>query len=351
MNIIKVSIENPVAVIVGVLLLTLFGAVALYNTPYQLSPNVDQPVISVETNWPGATPYEIERDIIEEQEQVLKGIPGLEEMESSSYNGRADINLLFELGTDLEEALLRVSNKLEEVEEYPENADRPAVNAQGTETSPVVWLSLKPNEGNTNHIFTYATFFEDEIRQHLERIPNVAGLWVSGGTPREMQVVVSPERLASHGVTIETVVNALRAENATVSAGTMGVGRRDYRIRTVAEFRSEEDIADVVLRADGQRRVTVGDVATVQFGYEKLTTPAMSDGKPAMSVGVSPEPNTNVLELTDALEQAVHELNEGKLKDAGIHLEWISDQRPYIRGAIDLVQHDVLYGGFLAVGV
>jgi len=349
MNIIKTSIENPVAVIVGVLLLTLFGGVALYNTPYQLSPRVEEPIIAVETTWPGATPYEIERDIIEEQEQVLKGIPGLIEMESSAYNNRADIRLRFNLGTNLEEALLRVSNKLEEVEEYPENVDKPSVNAEGTETSPVVWMVLRPNEGNPNHIFTYLTFFENEIRQHIERIPNVAGLWVSGGTPRQMHVKVDPERLASHGLTIDSVINALRAENANVSAGTLGVGRRDYRIRTVAEFRSVEDIENVVIRADGERRLVVSDVAEVEFGYEKLTTPAMSNGQPTMSVGVSPEPNTNILELTNNVEAAVNELNEGKLKEAGLHLEWVSDQRFYIEGAIELVKMDVLVGGILAV--
>lgn len=351
MNIIKFSIDNPVSVTVGVLLVTLFGVISLLRMPYQLAPRVEEPVIEVETIWPGATPYEIERDIVEEQEKVLKGIPGLYEMESSSYNNRASIDLRFTLDTRIDEALLRVSNKLDEVPEYPQNVDKPVVNAQGTETSPVVWMILRTREGNDANIYHYLTFFEDEVRQHFERIPGVADVWSSGGSAKQMQVLVKPYLLASHQLTIDAVVNALRAENANVSAGVLGVGRRDYRIRTVAEFRSVEDIKDVVLRSDGERRVTVGDVADVEVGYEKLTTPTYADGKPAISCGVSPEPGVNILELTDKVEQAFNELNEGKLKNAGLQLDWVSDQRPYINGAIELVRHDVIVGGLLAVAV
>ncbi|NUM53789.1 MAG: efflux RND transporter permease subunit [Candidatus Hydrogenedentes bacterium] len=351
MDIIKTSIENPVSVIVGVLLVTLFGVISLMRMPYQLAPRVEEPVIEVETFWPGATPYEIERDIVEEQEKVLKGIPGLYEMESSCFNNRASIDLRFTLGTEIEEALLRVSNKLDEVPEYPQNVDKPVVNAQGTETSPVVWMVLRPREGNPANIYEYLTYFEDEIRQHFERIEGVADLWSSGGTAKQMQVLVKPDLLAAHQLTIDSVVNALRAENANVSAGVLGVGRRDYRIRTVAEFRSVEDIRDVVLRSDGERRITVGDVANVEMGFEKLTTPTFADGKPAISCGVSPEPGVNVLELTDRVEQAFNELNEGKLKEMGLQLDWVSDQRPYINGAIELVRHDVVVGGLLAVAV
>ena len=121
MNPIQFSIEKPVTVIVGILLIVLFGVISLLKMPYQLSPSVTEPVISVQTIWPGATPYEIERDIIEEQEDVLKGIPGLIEMESSSFNGNGSVTLRFEVGTAVEEALLRVSNKLDEVPSYPEN--------------------------------------------------------------------------------------------------------------------------------------------------------------------------------------------------------------------------------------
>ena len=133
---------------VGIIIVVLFGWISLQRMPYQLSPTVIEPTITVTTTWTGATPYEIERDIIEEQEKVLKGIPGLMEMESSSFNTMGSITLRFRIGTDVDEALLRVSNKLNEVPSYPENVDKPIINATGAATSPVVWLILKATDDN-----------------------------------------------------------------------------------------------------------------------------------------------------------------------------------------------------------
>ncbi len=351
MDIIRFSIQNPVTVIVGVILIALFGLISLQKIPIQLSPNVERPVITVSTVWPGATPYEIERDIVEEQEKVLKGIPNLYELESDSYNGRSEITLRFDIGTDIDNALLRVSNKLSEVPEYPENVDKPVLNASGARTSPVMWMVLKTREGNTRDPYSYRTYLENEVRQYIERVDGVADLFIGGGVETEMHVRVSPEKLASYGLTIDAVANALRNGNANVSAGNLDVGRRDYRVRTVAEYRSTKDIENVVVVSDGEREVSVGDLATVEFGFERLDTPMISNGKRGIAVGVRPEPNANVLELTDNVEKVMNELNEGKLKRADVYLDLVNEQRPYIRGAIALLKQNILIGGILAVVV
>ncbi len=349
MDLVKLSIRKPVTVIVGVLLILLFGEISLFRMPYQLSPTVTEPEITVTTIWPGATPYEIERDIVEEQEEVLKGIPNLVEMESSSYNGQGEITLRFRVGTDVDEALLRVSNNLDEVPSYPENVEKPIINATGAATSPVIWNILKTNEGNPNHIYTYRTFFEDEVRQYLERVEGVADLFVGGGVEREMHVILEPTQLAAHGLTFDDVVNVLRAANINVSAGNLGVGRREYRIRTVAQFNTPEEIERVVVKTDGQRRITVKDVGQVKFGYEKTTVPILHNGTEGIAIGIQPEPGTNILDLTDRAEEAVNWLNENVLAPEDIHLEWVYDQRPYINGAIGLVKQNILIGGILAI--
>ena len=349
MDIIKFSIRNPVTVIVGVILVILFGAISLRGIPIQLSPNVQEPIITVTTVWPGATPYEVERDIVEEQEKVLKGVPGLNEMESIAANGRARVTVRFMIGMDIDDALLRVSNKLDEVRSYPENVDKPVINASGAESSPVVWLMLRTDEDNPRSAYTYRTYVENEVRQHLDRIDGVSELFIGGGTETEMHVVVHPEKLAAYGLTVDTVLNALRAENANVSAGNLAVGRHEYRVRTVAEYRSVADIEDVVVLSDGERDVRVRDLAEVRFGYEKLTTPVICDDRPGIVVGIRPEPNTNVLELTDRVEAVVKELNEGKLKRQHVHLDMVSEQRPYIRGALALLMQNIAIGGVLAV--
>ncbi len=351
MDFIKFSIFKPVTVLVGVILLLMFGTIALFKMPYQLSPTVTEPEIQVRTTWQGATPYELERDVIEEQEKALKGIPGLVTMESQCFNGIGEINLRFKVGTDTDTALLRVSNKLDEVPSYPENVDRPVLKATGSAASPVIWMVMKTLPGNERAIHTYFTFFENEIRQHIERVEGVADLFVFGGTEKQMQVTFDPVRLAAHGLTISDVIDTLRQENANVSAGTLGVGRRDYRIRTTSQFQTAADIERIVLTSTGQERTRLSDVASVAFGYQKLTASMMQNGVQGIAVGVQPEVGTNIIEMTDRLEEVVAGLNQGPMKSQAIFLDWVYDQRPYINGAIDLVQQNILIGGVLAVVV
>jgi HAE1 family hydrophobic/amphiphilic exporter-1 len=337
MDIVRFSIQKPVTVIVGIILVVLFGLIGLMSLPYQLSPTVIEPDITVTTR--------------EEQEEVLKGIPGLKEMESSSFNSQGEITLKFNIGTNVDDALLRVSNKLNEVAAYPENVEKPVITATGAATSPVIWMVLKATDDNPNSTYTYRTFFENNVRQYLERIEGVADLFIGGGTEKEMHIVVRPETLAAYGLTITDLIAILRAENINVSAGTMGVGRRNYRIRSVAEFKSPADIEEIVVQSTGQQRITVSDIARVRYGFDELTTAMLHLGKEGIAIGVKPEPDANILDLTDRVESVVNGLNAGTLKDAGVFLDWAYDQRSYIRGAISLVRRNIFIGGTMAAMV
>ncbi len=349
MNLISLSIRQPVTAIVGVILVLLFGLVSLQRIPVQLAPNVEEPVITVRTVWPGATPYEIESDIIEEQEEFLKGIPGLYEMESSARNGVGEITLRFRIGTDNDIALLRVSNKLDEVPEYPENVDRPIISASGAERSPVMWVMLQTTEGNDRPIETYLTFFENDVRQFFDRVPGVSDLFIGGGIETEMHVRADPERLARYNLTIDQVVTALQQDNSNISAGNLDVGRRAFRVRSVAEYRSPEEVEEVMLVSDGERFVRLADVAEVERGYERRTTPVISGEQRSIAIGVRPEPNTNILRLTDDVEAVINELNETLLPAQQLELVIVNEQRPYIRGSIELLQQNIAIGGALAI--
>ena len=349
MDPIKFSINDPVKVIVGVLVILLFGFIGLYRLPYQLSPSLEVPQITIRTVWTGATPYEIEREIIEEQEEVFKGIPNLVEMESTSSNNGGEITLKFKLGTNIDDVLLRVSNKLNEVRSYPQDVEKPVISATGAATSPIVWMMLKTTPDNPNSIYTYRTFFENEIKQYLERVDGVADLFVGGGSEKEMHIILKPEKLAAYGLTIGDVIKVLNAENVNISAGSMDVGRRDFRIRTVAEFQSVEDLENMVITSTGQKRIFLSDIATVRFGYAKVNAEIIHKGSEAIVTGIKPEPGTNILELTDRVEKVVNWLNAERLKPHRIYLHWGYDQRPYIRGAIKLVQTNILIGGTLAI--
>ncbi|WP_126379643.1 efflux RND transporter permease subunit [Desulfovibrio ferrophilus] len=351
MDIIRSSIDKPVTVLVGIILIVLFGLIGLFGLPYQLTPSVTEPEITVTTTWSGATPYEIERDIIEEQEDVLKGIPGLKEMDSTSKNSSGELTLKFKIGTDSDDALLRVSNKLNEVPSYPATADKPVITATGSAASPVIWIVLKALPDNKRPIASYKTLFEDRVRQHLERVEGVADLFIGGGTEQEMHVIVDPAKLAAHGLTIPDLIGVLQTENINISAGNMSLGSHEYRIRSVGEFKSPEQIEAVVIRSTGQQRVTVADVGRAEFGFERPVSAMMHNNEPGIAIGVKPETGANILEMTDRVHEVVKELNSGMLKENGIRMDWTYDQRPYINGAIGLVQQNIIVGSILAVTI
>ena len=347
MDLIKFSIKNPVTIIVSVLIVVLFGFISLDKLPYQLTPTVTKPEIKVTTRWAGATPYEIEREIIEEQEEALKSLNNLIEYESSSKDNYGEITLTFKLGTDLRAALQDVSNKLNEVSSYPNNVDEPVI--ETATASPVIWMMLQTQPENTRHIDEYKTFFEDEIKPIIRRVEGVAGTMGAGGREQQMQIVFDTNKLASYHLTIPQVIAILQNENIDVSAGIQNIERRAYRIRTVSKFTSPKDIENTILISNRDQKVIVADVAKVDFGYETPSTVAMFLGKDGIFLGVQPSSNTNIVQLTNDVEKVVQELNDGILKEQQLKIHWLYDQRPYIVGSVDLVKQNIMIGGILAV--
>jgi len=351
MDIIKFSIEKPVTTIVVVILIILFGFISLFGLSYQLTPNVSKPQITVTTVWPSATPYDIESEVINEQEDVLKGVSGLVSIESNSYNSMGEISLEFELGTDINDAMLLVSNKLDEVPSYPDNVNKPIITASGANTSPVIWTIIQSTEENPKTAPYYMTFFENEVRQYVERVPGVSDLLVFGGVEEEMHVLVDTDKMASYGLTFDDVIKVIGSENVNTSAGVMGAGRRNFRIRTTGEYTSPKEIEDTVIYSDGQIRVLMSDIAQVFRSYQKVDSAMMHNGIISIVMGVIPESGANILDMTDRVEKVVQELNDTVMKENNLHFNWVYDQRPYIQGSIDLVKRNIMIGAILAVAV
>ena len=166
MKIVKSAIERPVTTAVGVILILLFGFIALARIPVQLTPTVEKPLITVTTLWPGATPFEIEREIIEEQEEQLKSVQGLIKMESESLENQGRITLTFQTGTELEAALIRVSNRLEQVPEYPADAERPAIRTDDVMQNAIAWFMMIPTDVEDS-------FDGDIFNLYLDRVSGI----------------------------------------------------------------------------------------------------------------------------------------------------------------------------------
>jgi HAE1 family hydrophobic/amphiphilic exporter-1 len=354
MNLIKIAIERPIAVMAAVLMILMFGLVALKTIPIQLTPDVRKPVISVRTTWAGAAPAEIEREIINRQEEVLRGLEGLDEMSSRSRDSRGSISLEFSITQDMDKALLLVANRLDRVGDYPEEASQPTLDTAGSEDSPIAWFSLTRTGNNDRDIHSYGDYVEDVIQDRLERVTGVARVNVYGGTKRQMEVVVDPAKMARYGLTVPQVVNALKVANSSVSAGDIEEGKRRYVVRTESDLTSAAQIEAVVVRSIGDKqfggvaRVTIGDIAEVGFGYKKAGAIIRRLGSPAIAINTVREAGANVIETMDGIRQAVEELNTIFLPDEQLVLDQIYDETVYIKSAIDLVQQNIYIGGTLA---
>ncbi len=354
MNLIQYSIKRPTAVVAAVFMVVVFGYLSLQRIPIQLTPDVRKPVLSVTTFWGGGAPEEIEREIVNLQEEELRGVEGLAQMESSSRDGQAEITLEFEIGTDMNRSLLLVSNRLNQISDYPEEADEPSLDTAGLDDNPIAWFILSRAEGNTRPIASYGDFAEDVIQDRLERVPGVSRTNVYGGSESEMRVTVVPQKMARYGLTVPAVVNAMRAANASVSAGDVEEGKRRYVVRAEGEFETIDQVRNVVLTSEEDQlsgrigRVTVGDIADVRFATKEPRAAIRFLGYDALAVNAIRATGANVIETMEGIDEAIAELNQTALPEAGLELRQVYDETIYIKSAISLVQQNIWIGGTLA---
>jgi HAE1 family hydrophobic/amphiphilic exporter-1 len=325
------------------------GFLALTAVPVQLTPETDRPVVNVTTNWVGASPEEIEREIIEEQEDYLKSVEGVVKMESESYDGFGTVSMEFAVGTDLTGATVRVTNKLNEVRSYPENADRPVVSSSSRFDRSIAWFVVKSQgEAYVPHMLT---FVEDVVVPRLERVEGVANVNVFGGLEREIHITFDPELLASTGITIGELSAVLQSENRDISGGDFGEGKRRYIVRTVSRFTSPEDIEQTIVATRSGVNIRVGDVADVALAFQKPYAAVRHKGKEALAFNVQRRIGSNVLEVTEALMAQVAVVNEEILAPRGVVVENVYRETLYISAAVDKVFQNIFIGGFLAIAV
>lgn len=350
MGIIRFAIENPVKVTVAVILIVLFGLLSLFEIPIQLTPDVDRPVITVQTFWAGASPQEIESEIVDRQEEKLKSVTNLKKMTSTSRESEASIKLEFPVGVDKDIAYRDVSDKLRQVSNYPEEVDEPVMSATDAEmANTIAWMILYAEEGQD--IAHLKTFVEDQVKPQLERAEGVAEVSVYGGLDREIQVEVDAHLLAARGLTFRNVEAALRRQNINISAGTIAQGKRDYTYRTVGEYRNTEDIENTVIAYRDGGPILVRDVAKVIDGLKKQYAFVRSKGKYVLALPARRETGANVIDTMRNLKTQLASVNREILHPRGLGLELtqVYDETTYIWSAIWLVVRNIFFGGLLAV--
>ncbi len=358
MDPIRFAIENPVKVAVGVILVLLFGLIALTTVPVQLTPDIDRPVVTVRTTWPGRSPEEIEETILIQQESKLKTIQGLYKMTSRASLGRADITLEFNVGFDMSRALQEVSNKLDEVPSYPEDVNRPVIRASDTASDDAIAFALLRATKDPNYdIARFYDYADRYLKPTLERIEGVSEITIFGGRVHQVQVRVDPAAMAQRGITPDELRSTLRADNVNESAGDLPDGRLDVRFRVLGQYDSLEPLRKTVLKYDtAGAPIRIEDIAEVVLALEKKVYFNQNKGQPSMTVLIRREVGANILDIMDEARRRIDAMNApgGILRlfqndRYGLRLRLVIDDTYYIRKALALVRENLVLGGSLAV--
>lgn len=343
-------IRHGTLVAVVSLIVLVLGIVAASRIPVQMIPDLEVRTVSVETRWPGATPQDVEKDIVIEQERYLRNLPNLQRMTATAGNGFAEIELEFPFGVDVTQALIEVNNALSRVSGYPRNVDQPRIVASSFSANAFMHFSLAPLEGDPRrvNVLLMRDFVEDRVRPRMESIAGVSEVRVNGGLERQLQVLVDAEALAQRGLGLTDVRDAIRARNQDVSGGEVSAGKRRYLLRTVGRFQDPADLADLVLRRDGDSMVRLGDVAQVRQGHARLRFVSRFNGDPRLSLQVRRQPGSNVIDIKRAMLAEVAAINAEILHPAGMNLALNSDDVRYVEASIRNVWTNLAIGGVFA---
>ncbi len=318
--------------------------------PVQMFPDLEVRTVSIETAWPGATPQDVEKEILIEQERYLRTVPNLKRMVSSAETGRATIRLEFPFGVEINDALIRVNNALSQVPAYPENADEPRLATSSFSENAFMYYRLVARDGNPLglDLNLMQDFAEDNIRPRMERVPGVSRVDVSGGAPREVRIEVDATRLAERGITLSDLRDTVRARNRDASAGDIDSGKRRYLVRTLGRFETIDDVGDLILARRGDSIVRLSDVATVRLHHAELRSLSYTAGQRTLNLSVRREPGSNVIAIKRALTPVVDDLNRGMLARSGLELRLVNDDVKYVQASVYNVFQNLVLGAALA---
>lgn len=349
MNLTRAALKNPAAIIVIVALVMVFGLMSVFKLPIQLTPDIEQPQINISTGWPSAAPSEMESVIIEPIENVVKNTQGVTKVSTNIRRGFGNITLTFDVGADMQKAMLDVINNLNQAPPIPLDAMDPVVSAGGGRGGPnTASLMIKTLPDNpTQDLGKYQKLIEDVVRPRFSRIQGMGQVNLQSHRPRELRITFDPLRTASLGLSLSDISSTISRAN-DVSAGVANVGRRQYTVRFSGQY-DVSNLTEMIIGYSGERPIYLKDIATVEntlvdrFGFN------MRSGQPSYYFTLKRQNDANTVALLDEINIAVKELNEGPMKEAGLVIELSFDSSVHIRNALKLVQNNLGLGIVLAL--
>ncbi|MBX9746795.1 MAG: efflux RND transporter permease subunit [Hyphomonadaceae bacterium] len=339
MTLSDLSVRRPVLATVMSLVIIAFGAIAFTTLPLRELPDVDRPVVSVNTTYPGASAQVVENQITRPIEDQLSGIDGIDIITSTSRDGRSSVNIEFQLSRDIEDAANDVRNAVDRARgQLPADVDDPVIRKADADADPIIWFSLESTTLDPMALTDYADRY---VVDRLSVLDGVASITVGGGYRRALRIWLDTNALAARGLTVQDVENALRSQNVELPAGYVQSQERDYQVRVARAFETPEEFQRLPLRGGGGGGgaddviVRLGDVARVEIAPEETRRIFRGNGTPQVGLGIVRQSTSNALEVGRLVKAEVERIRAELPEGTNIVLTY--DATLFIERAIERV--------------
>jgi len=338
----RFAVQRRVTILMVVLAVAAFGAVSLTRLSVDLLPDIAYPSLTIRTEFPDTAPGEVENLVTRPIEEAVGVMRGLQEVHSITRSGTSEVTLQFGWGADMDDLSLEVREKLDRVL-LPEDAETPIVLRYDPSLDPILRLALT----GSDDLALLRRVAEKEVKEALETRDGIAAAEVKGGEEEEIQIDVDQGKLSAIGVTIEQVGQVLATSNVNRPGGRLESLENQYLVRTLNEFDSLKEIADLVITPSGRAPVRLSDVADVRWGAKEREEITRVNGKESVEIAVYKEGDANTVSAASAVMRALPFIRDDL--PPGMELTVLFDQARFIRRAVNEVRDSLLLGGLLAI--
>ncbi|MBE7557743.1 efflux RND transporter permease subunit [bacterium] len=339
------AVHRRLATSAIVVALVVLGVYGLWRLPVDFLPNITYPMIKLHIWWRGATPEEIDKNIADPIERQMATVDDLDYLESSSIEGMYTLQANFKYGVDVNVAYQDALAAMARVaRELPKDMDPPVVIKADPSQLPIVQLTVASDDWDLVQIRTWV---DEWLQDQLLAVPGVAGTEIVGGLKREIRVHLNPDALEKYGIGLADVLRRLREENVEQFGGRVTVGPKEIIARTMGEYKSLDEIRDVLLTREGQAKVYVRDVAEVLDSHEEARVITRLDGNPCVKLSVLKQADANTVEVARAVNRRLTEL--APVLPEGIRLGMVENQADYVSAALAGVRNAAIEAAIFVI--
>ncbi|MBE9503925.1 MAG: efflux RND transporter permease subunit, partial [Proteobacteria bacterium] len=337
------AIKRSTAVFVLVIAIIFAGTSSYFSLPREASPDITIPYIIVSTPYFGVSPADIESLVTQPIEKELKSIGDVKEIRSASKEGFSSITVEFEANTDIDSALQKVRDKVDQAKaDLPGDAEEPVISEVNFSNLPVMIVNISGD-------YSLQTLKEigEDLEDKIESISGVLSVTLTGGLEREVKVNIDPEKLLFYNLAVKDVIDTIRDENLTIPGGSMDLGMYKYLVRVPGEFDTPAIIEDLTLKVRGGRPIHIKDVANVEYGFKDVSSFARLNSVQCVSLSVTKRSGENLIRISDEIKALIKEIKPAL--PPGTEIVITADASDDIRSMVDDLENNIISGLILVL--